>query len=109
MDKDWKSALSVQEFLDLKSNVEQEHREKELNVDNSRRKRVKRTTKKPLTVAGYDMDEDVKYAGPSGHIFDGLNFCKLCIGQLGLSIDGVLTMRGRYSNRFECARQENKA
>ncbi|XP_077660996.1 DNA ligase (ATP) DNL4 [Aspergillus fumigatus Af293] len=74
MDKDWKSALSVQEFLDLKSNVEQEHREKELNVDNSRRKRVKRTAKKPLTVAGYDMDEDVKYAGPSGHIFDGLNF-----------------------------------
>lgn len=51
MDKDWKSALSVQEFLDLKSNVEQEQKEKQFRVDDSRRKRVKRTTKKPLTVA----------------------------------------------------------
>lgn len=75
MDKDWKTALSVQEFLDLKSNVEQEHKEKEINVDNSRKKRVKRTTKKPLDIAGYEADKDVRYVGPSGHIFDGLNFC----------------------------------
>ena len=74
-DKDWKSALSVQEFLDLKSNAEQEHREKEFSVDNSRKKRVKRTTKKPLTVAGYDDNVDVQYLGPSGHVFDELNFC----------------------------------
>ncbi|KAL2829967.1 ATP dependent DNA ligase domain-containing protein [Aspergillus cavernicola] len=74
MDKDWKSALSVQEFLDIKSNVEQEHREKEFNVENFRKKRVKRTTKKPLAIAGYDESSEVKYAGPSGHIFDGLNF-----------------------------------
>lgn len=74
-DKNWKSALSVQEFLDLKANAEQEHREKEFSVDNSRKKRIKRTTKKPLTIAGYDENEVVQYAGPSGHIFDGLNFC----------------------------------
>ncbi|CAL5871082.1 uncharacterized protein PFLUO_LOCUS5328 [Penicillium psychrofluorescens] len=73
-DKNWKSALSVQEFLDLKANAEQEHREKEFSVDNSRKKRIKRTTKKPLTIAGYDENEVVQYAGPSGHIFDGLNF-----------------------------------
>ncbi|KAJ5120654.1 Nucleic acid-binding OB-fold [Penicillium bovifimosum] len=73
-DKDWKTALSVQEFLDLKSNAEQEHREKEFSLDKSRKKRVKRTTKKPLAVAGYDGDVDVKYSGPSGHIFDELNF-----------------------------------
>ncbi|KXG47410.1 Nucleic acid-binding, OB-fold [Penicillium griseofulvum] len=73
-DKDWKSALSVQEFLDLKSNAEQEHREKEFSVDNSRKKRVKRATKKPLTVAGYDDNVDVQYLGPSGHVFDELNF-----------------------------------
>ena len=77
MDKDWKSALSVQEFLDLKSNVEQEQKEKEFSVDNSRKKRVKRTTKKPLDIAGYDANADVGYVGPSGHIFDGLNFCML--------------------------------
>ncbi|THC97927.1 hypothetical protein EYZ11_002564 [Aspergillus tanneri] len=75
MDKDWKSALSVQEFLDLKSNVEQEHQEKVFNVDDSRRKRVKRTTKKTYTIAGYDDGEaEVEYAVPSGQIFDGLNF-----------------------------------
>ncbi|KAL4748398.1 DNA ligase 4 [Aspergillus terricola var. indicus] len=74
MDKDWKSALSVQEFLDLKSHAEQEHREKEFNVENFRKKRVKKTTKKPLAIAGYDENAEAQYVGPSGHIFDGLNF-----------------------------------
>lgn len=79
MDKDWRSALSVQEFLNLKSNVEHEHKEKEFAVDNSfRNKRTKRTTKKkPLSIAGFDTNAEVKYAGPSGHVFDGLNFCTL--------------------------------
>lgn len=76
-DKNWKTSLSVQEFLDLKSNVEKEQREKEFQVDNSRKqKRVKRAVKKPLNIAGYDDKEIVQYAGPSGHIFDELNFCK---------------------------------
>ncbi|KAL2853726.1 ATP dependent DNA ligase domain-containing protein [Aspergillus pseudodeflectus] len=74
MDKDWKSALSVQEFMNLKSSVEQEQQQKEFDVENFRKKRVKRTTKKPLAIAGYDENAEVKYAGPSGHIFDGLNF-----------------------------------
>jgi DNA ligase-4 len=73
-DKDWKNALSVQGFLDLKSNAEQEHREKEFSVDNSRKKRVKRTTKKPLTIAGHDENVGTQYIGPSGHVFDELNF-----------------------------------
>jgi DNA ligase-4 len=77
-DKNWKSALSIQEFLDLKSNVEQEHREKEFNIDNSRKKRVKRAVKKPLAIAGYDEKETAKYIGPSGRIFDQLNFCSCC-------------------------------
>ncbi|OGM43476.1 DNA ligase [Aspergillus bombycis] len=74
MDKDWKSALSVQEFLDLKANAEQERKEKEFNVDNSRKKRAKRDNKKPLAIAGYDAEAEAQYAGPSGHIFEGLNF-----------------------------------
>ncbi|PYH44556.1 putative C6 transcription factor (NirA) [Aspergillus saccharolyticus JOP 1030-1] len=73
-DKDWRSALSVQEFLDLKSNVEQEQKEKAFDVENFRKKRQKKSTKKPLAIAGYEADAEVKYAGPSGHIFDGLNF-----------------------------------
>ncbi|KAH8705089.1 ATP-dependent DNA ligase IV [Talaromyces proteolyticus] len=74
MDKDWKTALSVQEFLDLKSNVEREQREKQFTVENFRKKRIKTTTKKPLTVTGYDEDATVEYAGPVGNVFDGLNF-----------------------------------
>ncbi|KAF5865704.1 DNA ligase (ATP) [Aspergillus alliaceus] len=74
MDKDWKSALSVQEFLDLKANAEQERKEKEFSVDNSRKKRLKRDTKKPPAIAGYNADADAQFSGPSGHIFDGLNF-----------------------------------
>lgn len=74
-DKNWQSALSVQEFLDLKSNAEQEHREKEFAVDNTRKKRVKRAEKKPLTIAGYDEKDIAQYLGPSGDMFDQLNFC----------------------------------
>ncbi|KAJ5713296.1 Nucleic acid-binding OB-fold [Penicillium malachiteum] len=72
-DKNWETSLSVQEFLNLKSNVEKEHREKEFQVDNTRKKRAKRAEKKPLTVAGHE-EKEVQYAGPSGHIFDTLNF-----------------------------------
>ena len=76
MDKDWKSALSVQEFLDLKSDVEKEQKDKEFKVED-RKKRVNRTTrKKPLTVAGYNEKTKADYLGPSGKLFDGLNFCK---------------------------------
>ncbi|PGG97506.1 DNA ligase 4 [Helicocarpus griseus UAMH5409] len=75
MDKDWKSALSIQEFMDLKSNVEEEKKEKDFKVDDTRKPRVRKTTKKPLTVAGYDDgDKKAGYAGPSGKLFEGLNF-----------------------------------
>jgi DNA ligase 4 len=75
MDKDWKSSLSVQEFLDLKSNVEKEQKEKDFTIDNSRRKRIKTTTKKPLAIAGYDEFAKVEFAGPVGNIFNEMNFC----------------------------------
>jgi DNA ligase-4 len=80
-DKDWKTALSVQEFLNLRANAEQEKQEKQFDVDNSRKKRLKRTTKKPLKIAGYDGDSNVQYSGPSGHMFDNLNFCEPCNDQ----------------------------
>ncbi|KAI9698732.1 MAG: DNA ligase (ATP) [Candelina mexicana] len=62
MDKDWTSALSIQEFLDLKSNVEREQKEKEFKVDDSRRNKVKRTRKKELTVAGSEQALKTPYA-----------------------------------------------
>ncbi|KAJ5973421.1 hypothetical protein N7481_010631 [Penicillium waksmanii] len=73
-DKNWKTALSVQDFLNLKSNAEQEKQEKQFDVDNSRKKRLKRATKKPLKIAGYDGESNAQYSGPSGHVFDNLNF-----------------------------------
>lgn len=77
MDKSWESALSIQEFMDLKTSAEREQKEKEFKVDSSRARHVKRKTKKPLKVAGYDeAKKDAAYSGPSGHIFDGLGFCE---------------------------------
>ncbi|EDN06024.1 hypothetical protein I7I51_06408 [Histoplasma capsulatum] len=74
MDKDWRSALSIQEFMDLKSNVEREVKEKEFKVDDSRKVRHRKAIKKPLTIAGYDGGKKLEYVGPSGTLFDGLNF-----------------------------------
>ena len=75
MDRDWTTALSVQEFLNLKSNVEKEQKEKEFKVDDGRRKRTKITRKKALVVAGNDRAFKTAYAGPETNIFEGLNFC----------------------------------
>lgn len=52
MDKDWKSALSISDFIALKANVEEEQKEKKFIVDDARRKRARTTRKKELTVAG---------------------------------------------------------
>ena len=76
MDKNWESALSMQEFLDLKTNVENEQRDKELKVDDARKNRAKVSRKKPLTIAGYnrrDMHE-IRYEGPAGQVFTGSTF-----------------------------------
>jgi DNA ligase 4 len=86
LDKDWQSALSVQEFLDLKSNVEKEKKDKEFRVDDARkrRKRSHQSGKKVLTVAGYDarlvINKAANYTDPNGgpdsptKVFAGLTF-----------------------------------
>lgn len=73
-DKDWKSALTVQGFIDLKNNVEHEKQEKAFEVDKFRKQRVKRTAKKPLIVAGADDSIKTQYAGPETKLFDSLKF-----------------------------------
>lgn len=75
MDRNWESALSVQGFLDLKSNVEREKKEKEFKVDDGRRKRIKSTRKKPLTVAGNEEFARAPYGGLESDVFEGLIFC----------------------------------
>ena len=77
MDKDWKSALSVEEFLELKNNVEKEQKEKEFKIDDERRKRTRiASRKKPLTIAGYNARDtnEARCEGPTGKVFAGLTF-----------------------------------
>ncbi|KAH7380321.1 DNA ligase 4 [Phaeosphaeria sp. MPI-PUGE-AT-0046c] len=73
-DKRWDQALSIQEFYEVKANVEnkREEKEKEFEIEKSRRKRT-RTTKKPIVVAGSET-VTTSYAGPKSQLFDGLSF-----------------------------------
>jgi DNA ligase-4 len=77
MDKTWESALSIQEFLDLKTNVEKEQKANEFKVDDARKQKARGAIrKKPLTVTGYNARDvnEAKFEGPSGKVFDGLTF-----------------------------------
>jgi DNA ligase-4 len=73
-DKRWDQALSHEEFLELRNNVEREvnDKEKKFKIEQSRRKKA-RTTKKPLVVAGNDTIT-TPYAGPESKLFDALSF-----------------------------------
>ncbi|KAI9730999.1 MAG: DNA ligase (ATP) [Cirrosporium novae-zelandiae] len=75
-DKDWKSALTIQEFLELKKNVEREHQDKEFKVDDGRKRAGMRKKKKPLTVMGDEGASEIKtpFAGPETRLFSGLDF-----------------------------------
>ncbi|KFY26631.1 hypothetical protein V491_01234 [Pseudogymnoascus sp. VKM F-3775] len=75
MDRDWSTSLSIQEFIDLKSRLEEESREKEFKVD-TRRKATK-TSEKQLLIAGSEGKAAKPYAGQRSNAFDGLNFCIL--------------------------------
>ena len=75
-DRDWKSALTIQGFRDLKANVDKEIKEKEFRVDDGRKKRLKTIRKKPITILGDEADATTPYAGPETKVFEGLNFCK---------------------------------
>ena len=74
-DRDWTSALSIQGFLDLKSSVEKEQKEKAFTVDDARRKRAKKSHKKELVIAGNARALNGAYTGPLTNVFENLNFC----------------------------------
>lgn len=73
LDKDWKSALSFEEFKALKRQVEEQQEEKQFKLDESRRKTSTRKRKRELLIQGNDGDVSTPYAGPATKIFDGLN------------------------------------
>ncbi|TVY81298.1 DNA ligase [Lachnellula suecica] len=73
-DKDWKSALSLSEFVALRSRVEKEAgKNKEFKVDSKRR--ITKRLKKEILIAGNDNKVKTPYAGPKTKLFDGLSFC----------------------------------
>jgi DNA ligase-4 len=80
IDRDWESALSIQDFMVLKSNADKEQKGKEFKVDD-RRKRIKATRKRDLRIAGNDEILKTPYAGPNTSVFDGQNFCMCSQGQ----------------------------
>lgn len=73
-DKDWTTALSIQEFQALKVRVEEEHKEKQFKIDDARKHRTSRKRKRPLVIQGQDEKILTPYAGPATKVFEGLSF-----------------------------------
>lgn len=74
-DKDWKTALSVEEFFKLKQNIEE--KEKIFQVEDRRKKRQTRSTKPVLIAAGNNNVSKKPFEGPKSSVFNGLTFCKI--------------------------------
>ncbi|KAI4151272.1 MAG: hypothetical protein L6R39_002069 [Caloplaca ligustica] len=73
-DRDWRTALTLSGFQELRSNAELETDKKKMQIDDSRRKRQKTSRKKPLTVAGSNPMLTTSYGGPATSIFEGMSF-----------------------------------
>jgi DNA ligase 4 len=72
-DRDYTTALSKQGFLDLESKVEDEKKkEKQLKVDESRKKR--KTVRQPLKVVGYGRNVRLDDTAQRSKVFEHLTF-----------------------------------
>ena len=72
-DRNWENALSISEFFNLKNKAEQEHKENQLRIDDSRKKRPHKPRKKQVLVAGTQAKYAAPYAGASTNVFQGLD------------------------------------
>lgn len=66
-DKNWQSALSVTEFQELQAKTEQEHKNKAIKIDESRRASRKQRTIHEVKVVGYGT-KDIQQAKHTGEI-----------------------------------------
>ncbi|KAL8952821.1 MAG: hypothetical protein Q9222_001293 [Ikaeria aurantiellina] len=73
-DRDWTTALSLAGFQELKNNAESRTDAKQMQIDDTKRKKSKMRRKKPLTIAGNDLALSAPYGGPATSIFDGKTF-----------------------------------
>ena len=74
-DRTWETALSISDFITLKGNAENEGKEKQFKIDDSRRKRQRVSRKKPLTVAGAQGLLDVTSGRKATNVLEGLSLC----------------------------------
>lgn len=74
-DRTWDSALSLEEFEDLRKKVDEESKEKAMTIENRKKKGTKRV-KRELVIAGEDA-APAEFAGDRSKIFEGLEFCVL--------------------------------
>lgn len=75
LDRSWDSALSVDEFEELKKRVDEEAKEKAMTVEDRKRRNPKRV-KRELVIAGDDA-APAEFEGEKSHVFEGLEFCML--------------------------------
>lgn len=73
-DKDWTSALSINEFMLLKDRAEAEKHDKQFKVDDARKKRSKKPIKKQAVVAGYENVEVALEDKTTTVLFTGRSF-----------------------------------
>lgn len=78
LDRSWDSALSLEEFQELKKRVDEESKEKAMTVED--RKRSTKRVKREIVIAGDDAPAtlpDPSADRPKTKMFDGLDFCVL--------------------------------
>lgn len=75
LDRPWDTALSLEEFQELRKKVDEESKEKAMTAENRKRKSTKRI-KKDLVIAGEDA-APAKFEGKKTKVFEGLEFCVL--------------------------------
>ncbi|KAH7144494.1 hypothetical protein B0J13DRAFT_443852 [Dactylonectria estremocensis] len=75
LDRTWDTALSLEEFQELKARVDEESKEKAMTVEDRKRRNPKRV-KRELVIAGEDS-APVDFKGEQTKVFEGLEFCVL--------------------------------
>ncbi|KHN97540.1 DNA ligase I, ATP-dependent family protein [Metarhizium album ARSEF 1941] len=76
LDRAWDSALSVDEFEELRKQIDQEAKENAMTVED-RKRRNPRRAKRAVVIAGQDAAPAGGSRGQRSHVFEGLEFCVL--------------------------------
>ncbi|KFA64555.1 hypothetical protein S40285_04590 [Stachybotrys chlorohalonatus IBT 40285] len=75
LDKSWETALSIEEFKELKKRVDEETQEKAMTMENRKHRNPKRV-KRELIIAG-ESAVPADFEGEKSEVFKGLDFCVL--------------------------------